>query len=98
MLRGDYSKKLVDELTNRAYKQLLECSLIKSNVEFPFECSTNSPKMQKLRKLLVEYSKVVNPFGNCEFKIKEPIEYLDKVDVELAAGHEETVDAYSDCN
>jgi len=95
MLRGDYSKELVDELTNKAYKQLLECSLIKSNVEFPFELSTHSRKMQKLCKLLKEYSNVVNPFGNSDFKIKEPIEYLDKVTVQLTAGHEESFDAYS---
>jgi len=95
MLRGDYSKALVDELTNKAYKQLLECSLIKSNVKFPFEFSTHSPKMQKLRKLLEEYSNVVNPFGNDHFKIKEPIEYLDKVKVQLTAAHEESFDAYS---
>lgn len=95
MLRGDYSKELVDELTNNAYKKLLECSLIKSNVEFPFEFSTYSPKMQKLRKLLEEYSNVVNPFGNDKFKIKEPIGYLNKVKVELSAGHEESADAYA---
>lgn len=95
MLRGDYSKALVDELTNKAYKQLLECLLIKSNVKFPFEFSTHSPKMQKLRKLLEEYSNIVNPFGNDKFKIKEPIGYLDKVKVQLSAGHEESADAYS---
>lgn len=95
MLRGDYSKELVDELTNKAYKKLLECSLIKSNVKFPFEFSTHSPKMQKLRKLLEEYSDVVNPFGNCDFKIKEPIGYLDTVKVQLTAAHEKSSDAYS---
>jgi len=95
MLRGDYSKELVDELTNQAYKELLECSLIKSNVKFPFESRSRSPKMQELHKLLEEYSNVVNPFGNCDFKLKEPIGYLDKVKVGLAAGHEESADAYS---
>lgn len=95
MLRGDYSKELVDELTNKTYKELLECLLIKSNVEFPFECSAHSPKMQELRKLLEEYSNIVNPFGNSEFNIKEPIQYLDKVNVQLVAGHEESVNAYS---
>lgn len=95
MLRGDYSKALVDELTNKAYKKLLECSIIKSNVKFPFEFSTHSPKMQKLRELLEEYSNVVNPFGNEHFKLKEPIGYLDKIKVQLSAGHEESFDAYS---
>lgn len=95
MLRGDYSKTLVDQLTNKAYEKLLECSLIKSNVKFPFEFSTHSPKMQKLRKLLEEYSNLVNPFGNGDINIKEPIGYLDKIKVQLAAGNEESSDAYS---
>ena len=95
MLTGDYNKALVDELTNKTYKKLLECSLIRSNVKFPFEFSTHSPKMQKLRKLLEEYSDVVNPFGNGNFNLKEPIEYLDKIKVQLSAGHEESSDAYS---
>lgn len=95
MLRGDYSKALVDELTNKAYKKLLECSLIKSNVEFPFEFSPHSTKMQNLRKLLKEYSSLVNPFGNGDFKIKEPIGYLDKIKVQLSASHEESSDDYA---
>jgi hypothetical protein len=95
MLRGDYSRALVDELTNKAYKKLLKCSSIKNNVKFPFEFSTHSPKMQELHQLLEEYSSVINPFGNNKFKIKEPIEYLDKVKVQLSAGYDEGGDAYS---
>lgn len=95
MLRGDYSKELVDELTNKIYKKLLECSLIKSNVEFPFEFSNHSPKMQELRKLLEEYNNVVNPFGNLDFKIKEPIEYLDKIKVQLSTDYEKSSNAYA---
>ena len=95
MLRGDYSKALVDELTNEAYKKLLECSLIKNNVKFPFEFSTHSPKMQEIRELLEEYSNVINPFGNGDFKRKEPIGYLDKIKVRLSASKEECTDAYA---
>lgn len=83
MLDGKYSKELVDELTNETYKKLLDCSSIQSNVEFPFH-STHSPKMEKLYKLLAEYSNIVNPFGNNEFKLKEPIQYLDTVEIALA--------------
>lgn len=85
MLEGNYSKELLDELINKTYKNLLDCSLIKSNVEFPFTDTHNLPKMQKLRELLKEYSNVVNPFGNCNLKFKDPIEYLDKVRVKLKA-------------
>lgn len=80
MLDGKYSKDLVDELTNKTYKKLLDCSYIQSNVDFPFH-STHSPKMEELYKLLAEYSNIVNPFGNNKFKLKEPIQYLDAVDV-----------------
>ncbi len=89
MLRGDYSKELVAELTNNVYKKLLECSLIKSNIELPFEHMNYSPKMRKLIKLLKEYRNIVNPFGNCNFKIKEPIEYWDKLQMQLLVPWEE---------
>lgn len=94
MLRGDYSRKLVDELTNEVYKKLLECSLLKTNLKFPFEFSTQSPKMEELRKLLEDYSNAINPFSNEELKIKEPIEYLDKVKMKLSVGKEGSSDAY----
>ena len=83
MLDGKYSKELVDKLTNETYKKLFDCPSIKSNVDFPF-CSTHSPKMEKLCKLLSEYSNIVNPFGNNKFKLKEPIQYLDAVKTSLA--------------
>ena len=82
MIEGKYSKEKVDELTNKTYKKLLECPVIQNNVEFPFNCK-HSPKMEKLYKLLAEYSNIVNPFGNNELKLKEPIQYFDVADVSL---------------
>ena len=63
MLEGKHSSEFVNELTNTTYKNLLECSLIQTNVEIPFN-SNHSPKMEELRKTLAEYSNIVNPFGN----------------------------------
>lgn len=83
MLEGNYNKERIDELTNETYKKLLDCASIKSNVEFPFH-NAHSPKMEKLYKVLAEYSNIVNPFANSEFKIKDPIQYLDTVEVTLA--------------
>ena len=80
MLDGCYNKERVDELTNATYKKLLDCSSIQSNVDFPFQ----SLKMERLYKLLAEYSNIVNPFGNKELNLKEPIQYLDAVEVTLA--------------
>ena len=78
MLEGKYSRKFVDELTNTTYKKLLECSLIQTNVEFPFH-SNHSPKMEELRKKLAEYSSIVNPFGDDTVNLKEPIEYINYI-------------------
>lgn len=83
MLDGKYSRELVNELTNETYKKSLDCASIKSNVEFPFH-STHSPKMEELYRVLAEYSNIVNPFGNSELRIKDPIQYLDAVEVTLA--------------
>lgn len=87
ILEGNYSKKLIDELTNKAFKKLLDYPSIKSNVEFPFT-GPYSPKMQKLHKLLAEYHSIVNPFGDSTLKTKEPINYLDRVQVHLSAKDE----------
>lgn len=83
MLEGNYSRERVDELTNETYKKLLDCSSIKSNVEFPFH-NAHSLKMEELYKLLTEYSNIVNPFGNSALKFKEPIQYVNEVAVTLA--------------
>lgn len=83
MLEGNYNKERIDELTNETYKKLLDCASIKSNVEFPFH-STHSPKMEELYRVLAEYSNIVNPFGNSKLKVKDPIQYLDAVEITLA--------------
>lgn len=82
MLEGNYNKERIDKLTNETYKKLIDCTSIKSNVEFPFH-STHLLKMEKLYKVLAKYSNIVNPFGNSELKIKDPIQYLDTVEVTL---------------
>lgn len=86
MLEGKYSKELIDKLTNETYKRLLDNELIKKNYEFEFK-DMHSPKMKELYKLLIEYHNVVNPFGSSEIQLKEPIEYLDNIDVSLLANN-----------
>lgn len=83
MMDGKYSKELVDQLTNETYKKLLENSKIKTNKEIVFT-EIDSPKMKQLRVLLSEYANLVNPFGNPKLHLKEPIEYLDSVSVDLS--------------
>lgn len=80
ILDGKYSKELVDELTNETYKKLLSCPEIQNIPKFL------SPKMQELRKLLVQYDNMVNPFANSNLKLKEPIEYLDKIKIFCSIG------------
>ena len=86
MLENKYSKELINELTNETYKRLLSGSFITKNVEFPF-CNPTTPKREKLYQLLMKYSDIVNPFGNEQFSIKEPIQYLDTVGVNLSLIH-----------
>ena len=86
MLDGKYSKKLIDELTNATYKNLLNCSSI-PNVGFPFH---GTPGMERLYEVLTEYSDTINPFGNPDLELKkldfkEPTQYLDDVQVSLAS-------------
>lgn len=78
MLDGKYTKELVQELTNEAYKKLLANSDIKNIINIEFN-GINTPKMQQLRKVLTEYSYLVNPFANDQLRFRDPIEYLDKV-------------------
>lgn len=87
ILDDKYSKEFVKELTNTTYKKLLECSLIQSNAKLPFQ-NNHSPKMEELRKKLVEYSSIVNPFGNDTVNLKEPYEYTDliKLSIEYEEG------------
>ena len=82
MLEGKYSKSLVEEMTNRTYKKLLNCSLIKNNYPLPFH-ENHAGKMDILYKTLDEYKNIVNPYGNNELDLKDPIEYLDCINVSL---------------
>lgn len=87
MLDGKYSKELVETLTNEVYKKLLDNSKLKMNDEIVFK-EIQSPKMTQLRNLLAEYASIVNPFGNEQLRLKDPIEYLGNVSVEVSAPDE----------
>lgn len=83
MLDGKYSKELVEQLTNQVYKKLLDNPDIKSNQKVICN-KINSPKMKHLRALLSEYANVVNPYGNSQLHLKEPIEYLNSISVHVS--------------
>lgn len=83
MLDGKYSKELVEQLTNQVYKKLLDNPDIKTNQEVVCN-KMNSPKMKQIQNLLSEYANVVNPFGNSQLRLKEPIEYLDSISVNVS--------------
>lgn len=85
MLNGNYSKELVNELTNKTYKKLLESTSLKSNHCNIFEKEiTKLKKMKMLCGLLEKYSSIVNPFGNENLNFKEPICYFDKINISFA--------------
>jgi hypothetical protein len=78
MLEG--KEQVVNELMNATFKKLIESSSIQSDFEFPYH-SEHLPK--QFYELLEQHRKIVNPFGNSEFNLKEPAQYWSKVDVLL---------------
>lgn len=89
MLEEKYSKELIDKLTNKTYQKLMEISSIRTNDESYFK-SIRLPKFSKLLEKLIEFNKIVNPFGNSHANLKQPSEYLDEV--EFSAGYNEDGD------
>ena len=85
MLEDKYSKEFADDLTNETYKKLLGCPLIQ---EPP------SSKMEELHRLVAQFDVYANPYANGAFELKEPIEYLDKLDVTIACREGDTVHAH----
>lgn len=79
IIEEKYAKELIEELLNNTYKRMLVHYLIRRNVDFEIY----SEKMRKLYKYVFEYCNMVNPFGNCEIDFKEPIQYLDTVNVNI---------------
>lgn len=85
MLDGKYSKELVNNLANETYKILLDCCPeFKHNVDISDDI-TISPELKKLCKKLSQFDNAVNPFGNNLLHIKKPIEYLDKLALQIFA-------------
>ena len=82
MIDNRYSKESVDLLTNEIYKKLLHNSLIR-NASISSKGQI-APKMKKLRDLLIQYDNIVNPFANHQISLKDPIEYLDIINIETA--------------
>lgn len=94
MLDGKYSKELVNRLTNDVYKKLLDNSKIKTINEIVYT-EIDSPKMKQLRNLLSEYASIINPFGNEQLHLKDPIEYLSSVSVDVSAPDEPKDSTYT---
>lgn len=85
MLKGNYSRDLVNNLANETYKKLLASTLLKNNHCNIFEKEiTKHKKMKTLCKLLENYSNLVNPFGNAKLNFKDPICYFDKINISFA--------------
>lgn len=78
ILNGNYSTEFVNNLTNTVYKKILDREALKNpNV---IDIGDNlSPKMNQLCQVLRRYDLILQPFSNKELKLKDPINYLDKV-------------------
>lgn len=84
MLEGKYTKELVDQLTNETYGKLLSSSLIKGNAKLPFKKASISQKWKEFYKLVLVYDNIANPFCKNVDLLKNPSEYLDKVNISIA--------------
>lgn len=84
MLEGKYTKELVDQLTNETYEKLLSSPLIKGNSKLPFKKTSIRQKWKEFYKLVLEYDSIANPFCKNADLLKNPSEYLDKVNISVA--------------
>lgn len=84
MLEGKYDKERIKQLTSETYKQLLSCSLIQGNAKLPFKKAAIRQNWKELYRLVIEHDNIVNPFARNTALLKEPIEYLDKINVSLS--------------
>lgn len=84
MLEGRYTKELVNQLTNETYKKLLSSPLIKGNAKLPFKKASISQKWKEFYKLVLEYDSIANPFCKNADLLKNPSEYLDKVNISVS--------------
>lgn len=91
MLDENYNKKMVEKLTNETYKELTECKSLKNNVGFTFH-NIHLTKMEKFYELITEHNNIVNPFGNPKFKLKEPNQYMDVIDIKFVDDPNRLVD------
>ena len=82
LLERNYSKDHVDELINAIYKELTNCSSLTQNHSSSTEPST---KMRKLFQVIAQFDKVINPFVEGAFDLKEPIDYMDTLWISIAS-------------
>lgn len=83
MLESKYTKELVDQLTNETYRKLLSSPLIKGNAKLPFKKASISQKWKEFYKLVLEHDRIANPFCKNTDLLKNPSEYLDKVNISV---------------
>ena len=84
----NYTKAFVDKIINETYKELLRYNLFLDNQHSVIE-GMHSENMLKLFELLVEYDNLINPFGNSSVKLREPIEYLNSITMNINYGIKE---------
>lgn len=92
ILENRYNREWIDVLTNETYKKLLEMSNVVPEGKSDF-ISNHTAKMQELYETVAEYDKVVNPYNNSEFALRDPIEYMSEIGLKVALG-----DNYVDIN
>lgn len=85
MLEDKYSCQLIDELTNITYHRLLEDPIIQHL------CTSESLHVtQELREALQRYDSVVNPFVKGLYQLREPSDFVDRINLSIDFEDEDT--------
>ena len=66
------------------HRKLLSSPLIKGNAKLPFKKASISQKWKEFYKLVLEHDRIANPFCKNTDLLKNPSEYLDKVNISIA--------------
>ncbi|MCI9178191.1 MAG: hypothetical protein HFJ28_06580 [Clostridia bacterium] len=84
VIQNRFSEELLNEMVNEIYQDVLSAPWISQNLSQMFtQVAEYDEKVQELATLLQELTRMVNPFANPNIKLKQPIEYLDRIAINV---------------
>ena len=80
MLQNRYDKQTAKEFTSEVYRIFFEKPWLSYNRK-RFCKGAKDTLTRELHYMILEFHDITNPFGCLEFKKKQPIEYVDKINI-----------------